>query len=628
MDAYCKVCGKKIENRNNKMLCNKHLDEYNEFGFCISTSSRDEYTPNEIIIEDGYAEIVLYDEITQEETGERIKIDIEDIITVKDIVWKKVGKHIVGSTNEYTYDLPSLIMDSDNKIEYLDGDILNNRRENLSIVEKKKFKHHFANNKKYKNKIIITSLGGSTTDVTGSCFAIEYPLDNGNRDLILLECGGIQTNKMVEDYNANKKMVDGIPFNLASNIFIAHIHQDHVSNIPAGVSRGFHGNVITTYENSKLLHPMLLDSAFIQKRNIVSLNSKGKKYELLYDESDVSQILDNVRIYSKDKIYKLNSNLSFRFIENNHCYGSTSIELFIKKPSGRIVKIFYSSDLGSNYNQKYRPYCKKRKNIAKSNVVILESTYGDSGRGFSKKDSKEDIDNLMNKIREVVYRGNRILIPCFSYDRSQTIMDLLYHTFKDEEEFKNIKIIVDSRLTNEINKVYKDTLKGNLLKRWTEVLSWKNFTFVDEYKKTELLAKQTKNPCVILSSSGVLAGGHSVAYAKHILPRKDDCICFIGYCSEQTLGGKIQRGAKSVTIENKSVPIRCEINIYNSFSGHIQRDELIKYIKSINCESILLHHGSEDAKENLKFLAEEYLFMYDCPKNIKIVNSKNNRFVI
>lgn len=621
----CKVCGRELKHKNKKMLCEKHLNEYNEFGFCITTSDRTENEPNEIRVHNDYAEIVLYD-IYQEEIEEKVLIDIEDINIVKNVVWKKVGKHIVGSTDRYTFDLPSLLMDTDNKIEYINGNILDNRKENLMIVEKKKFKHHFANNKKYKNKIIITSLGGSTEDVTGSCFAIEYPLDNGGRDLILLECGSIQTNRMVEDFNANKKMVDNIPFNLASNVFVCHCHADHVANMPSGITRGFDGNVVTTYETAQLLSPMLLDSAFIQRRNIMSMNSKGKKYEMLYDESDVFRILDKIKIYDKEVMHKINSNLSFRFVSNNHCFGSTSLEIFIKKPSGRIVKIFYSSDLGSNYNQQYKPYCDERRNVSKANIAIFESTYGD--RGFSKKDVEKDVEGLLNKIREVTYRGNRVLIPCFSFDRSQAIMDLLYHTFKDEEEFKNIKVIVDSRLTNEINKVYEKTLQGELLNRWKEVMSWDNFIFIDEYKKTELMARQTKNPCVIISSSGMLAGGHSVAYAKHILPRKQDCICFIGYCSERTLGGKIQRGAKSVTIENKSTPIKCEVNIYNSFTGHIQREELISYMKGMNCNGLLLHHGSEDAKAQLKFTAEEEFLFSGISKKIGIINKKNNYFVI
>lgn len=621
----CEVCGRELKHKNKKMLCEKHLNEYNEFGFCITTSDRTENEPNEIRIHNDYAEIVLYD-IYQEEIEKKVLIDIEDVDIVKDVVWKKTGKHIVGSTDRYTFDLPSLLLDTDSKIEYVNGDVLDNRKENLITVEKKKFKHHFANNKKYKNKVIITSLGGSTDDVTGSCFSIEYPLDNGGRDLILLECGAIQTNRMVEDFNANKKMVENIPFNLASNIFVCHVHQDHIGGMPSGITRGFDGNIITTYENAQMLKPMLVDSAFIQRRNVMSMNSKGKKYEMLYDESDVFRILDKVKVYDKEVIHKVNSNLSFRFVSNNHCFGSTSLEIFIKKPSGRIIKIFYSSDLGSNYNQQYKPYCDERRNVPKANIAIFESTYGD--REFSKKDVEKDVEGLLNKIREVTYKGNRILIPCFSFDRSQSIMDLLYHTFKDEEEFKNIKVIVDSRLTNEINKVYEKTLQGELLNRWKEVMSWDNFIFIDEYKKTELMARQTKNPCVIISSSGMLAGGHSVAYAKYILPKKQDCICFIGYCSERTLGGKIQRGAKSVTIENKSIPIRCEVNVYNSFTGHIQRKELISYMKGMNCSKTLIHHGSEDAKAQLKFTAEEDFLFSGVSKKIGIINKKNNYFVI
>ena len=225
-NKFCKVCGRKLTDGDNikRELCNKHLNEYKEYGMCISSNSHDLNEPNEIINKGEYAEIILYDELTSEESGEVILIDNEDIKLVNDKIWKKVGKHIVGTDDHYTYDLPNLLMNSDNKVEYLNGNILDNRKENLDIIEKKKFKHHFANNKKFKNKIIITSVGGSTEDVTGSCIAVEYPLDNGNRNLILLESGGIQTNNMVEDYNNNKKMIDNIPFNLASCVLVAHCH--------------------------------------------------------------------------------------------------------------------------------------------------------------------------------------------------------------------------------------------------------------------------------------------------------------------------------------------------------------------------------------------------------------------
>ena len=598
-----------------------------EHGYALDSNNRDEYDLNEIIKHEDYAEIVLYDNLFNE-LDEKVIIDIENVSTVKGIIWKKVGKYICGNANQYSYDLPNLIMDTNSKIEYLDGNRLNNRKSNLNIIEKKKFKHHFANNKKYKNKIIITSLGGSSEDVTGSCFSVEYPLDNGNRDLILIENGSIQTNKIQEDYIANKKMIDGIPYNLASNIFICHAHADHIGNLPAGITRGFNGDIITTYENSEIIKPMLIDAAFIHNRNVVSMNNKGKKYEILYDESDVYGILSKTKIYSKDEIHKVNSNLSFRFTNNNHCYGSTQLELFIKKPSGRVVKLFYSSDLGSKYNQKHRPYSEERKDVSKATIGIFESTYGESDRCFTKKDVDNESIALINKIREVTSKGNRILIPTFCFDRSQSIMTFIYDNFKDDEKFKNVKVIVDSRLLNEINNVYRNTLQGDKLDKWNEVLNWSNFTYVTEYKKTEILAKETSLPCVYLSAAGMMSSGHVLTYAKSILPRKQDCIAFVGYCSPTTIGGKIQQGAKSVTIDNKSIPIRCEIQVYKAFTGHAQSKEIISYMKNINCNQIYLHHGSEEAKNNLKFMAEEEFLFSDISKKIHIINKKNNQIIL
>lgn len=622
----CTICSRS-DRKIIKGLCPRHKLQIEEFNFALDNNPIDEYDTNEIIEYEDYAEVILYDNLFNE-SEDKVLIDLEDVKTIKGIIWKRVGKHICGCANQYTYDLPNLIMDTDNKIEYINGNIFDNRKSNLDVIEKKKFKHHFASNKKYKNKIIITSLGGSTEDVTGSCFAVEYPLDNGYRDLVLIELGGIQTNKIQEDYIANKKMIDGIPFNLASNIFICHSHSDHISNLPSGITRGFNGSVITTYENSEIIKPMLIDGAFIHNRNIMSMNNKGKKYEILYDESDVYGILSKTRVYSKDEIHKINSNLSFRFVSNNHCYGSTQLELFIKKPSGRIVKLFYSSDLGSRYNQEYRPYSDERKDVSKATIGIFESTYGESDRCFTKKDAQNEANALIEKIKEVTYRGNRILIPTFCFDRCQSLMTFIYDNFKNDKKFKNIKVIIDSRLMNEINNVYRNTLSGDKLDKWNEVMAWSNFVYVTEYKKTEILAKEKDLPCVYISAAGMMSSGHVLTYAESILPRKQDCMAFIGYCSPTTTGGKIQQGAKSVTINNKSVPIRCEVQIYKTFTGHIQSLELINYMKSINCNQIYLHHGSESARNNLKLMAEEQFLFSDVSKKINIISKKNNQIIL
>ena len=621
----CKVCGRDDRKISKDGYCPRHKLQIEEYGYNLDENPIDEFDTNEIVLHDDYAEIILYDTLFNE-LNERVIIDLDDVDTVGGVIWKKQGKHIVGTANQYTYDLPNLIMDTGNKIKYLDGNIFNNRKSNLNVIEKKRFKHHFSSNKKHKNKILITSLGGSSEQVTGSCFAIEYPLDNGNRDLILLECGGVQTNRIQDDYIANKKIVEGIPFNLASNVFICHIHIDHSFLLPAGITRGFNGNVICNYENSVLLKPMLLDSAFIHNRNVDSLNSRGKHYELIYDEGDVYSLLPKINAYTVGEIHKINSNLSFRFTNNNHCVGSTMLELFIKKPSGRVMKIVYTSDVGSNYNQKYKPYSEDREIIPKANCLIMESTYGSKERCFDKKDVNKEYDRFISKIKEVTSRGNRVLIPIFSYDRAQSFMTLLYQEFKDLKD--SPKIIVDSRLLNTINGCYRDILTGDKLELWNEVISSDMFIFIDEFKKTEIYATDKSKPYICLSSAGMLSAGHSMTYAKYILPRRDDAICFVGYCGNGTIGRQLQDGAKTVLIDNMNIPVRCEINTYSCFSGHAMQSELIQIMKQTNCDIIALHHGDKQSKLDLKFAAEEEFLFNNMNKKIKIIDKKNNQIIL
>lgn len=624
----CEICGRD-DRKIIRNLCPRHKIQIEEHGYALDNNNLDEYDKNEIIRYNDHAEIILYDNLFNE-LDDRVLIDLEDINIIEDIIWKKQSKYIVGigTDNQCMYELPNLILDTDDRVYHIDGNIFNNKKENLEIIKKKKYKHHFSNSKKHKNKILITALGGSVDGVTGSCFAIEYTLDNGNKDLVLVECGSIQTNRIQEDYIANKKMIEGIPFNLASAIFLCHDHSDHVGSLPSGITRGFNGKIITTFENAEILKPMLLDSSFIHSRNVTSLNNRGKKYETLYDEGDVYSTLSKVETYSIDEIHKLNSNLSFRITNSNHCIASTQLELFIKKPSGRIVKVVYTSDIGSKYNQKYKPYSEERVDIPKANCLIMESTYGSVDRGFTKKDADEDYKKLINKIKEVTYRGNRILIPVFSLDRAQSMMTLIYNEFKDDPKFKKIKVIVDSRLLNTINQVYRTILKDEKLDLWNEVLSWDNFIFVEEFKRTEILAQDKDSPCVILSSSGMMSAGHCTTYAKYILPNKRDCVAFIGYASPNTPAGLIQRGNKSVLLDNVNINVNCEIQIYKGFSGHCQMNELIQIMKNINCDLIAIHHGDKNSKETLKFKAEEEFLFSNMSKKIKILDKKNNQIIL
>lgn len=118
---HCKCCGR-TDRKIIKDLCPRHKIQYEEYSYTLDSNPKDEYDTNEVIEYKDHAEIVLYDNLFNE-LDEKIIIDLESVNTIKGIIWKKQGKHIVGIANQYSYDLPNLIMDTDEKIEYLDGNI-------------------------------------------------------------------------------------------------------------------------------------------------------------------------------------------------------------------------------------------------------------------------------------------------------------------------------------------------------------------------------------------------------------------------------------------------------------------------------------------------------------------------
>ena len=133
------------------------------------------------------------------------------------------------------------------------------------------------------------------------------------------------------------------------------------------------------------------------------------------------------------------------------------------------------------------------------------------------------------------------------------------------------------------------------------MMSWKNIRRIitPEDSKAAISDKCAK---IICASSGMLCAGRSVKWIQSILPNENDCCLFVGYAGIDTLAGKIKHGTgqKTININGKPYKNKCCLVDLHSYSSHMQHDDLVKYYKSINCEKIILCHGDELAKKELK----------------------------
>ena len=423
---------------------------------------------------------------------------------------------------------------------------------------------------------------------------------------------------VLENYHANMKYIQKIKPQEVEYIIIGHLHADHIGMIPTLYARGkCNAKIIVPKGSTSILKEMWLDSSYINCRDIEVLNLKNdRNYEPFYTEDIVYKTLEYVEEIDSDKIETLSDELAIRYTDAGHILLSKQCEVYINGGS-HTRKILFSSDLGNIATQDSRVFVEKFKPVTSANIAIMECTYCAKDRQCTKDTYKKDIEKIKAVIDQYCVDNNsRVLIPSFSLDRTPYILWILYSLFGKDENFK-IPILVDSPLTNHLLDCYSSILGGKSKEQFDEMMSWKNIHRIiqPEDSKAAIASSGAK---VILSSSGMLTAGRSIKWTQNILPHAEDCILFMGYTGEDTLGYKIkhEKDNKTININGKPYKNKAQIVDLKSFSSHMQRQDMINYYKTLNCEKIYLVHGDSN-KIEFKHDLEDAIS--DCLKSTKVV---------
>lgn len=133
----CKVewCNNK-PNRSGKGYCRTHYDQIRKHGEVLNKRTRS--NPNDIIIHEGYAEMILRDMYGNETA--RAKLDTEDIETAKKYKWSLHSNGYVrclhAGKTKYLHRIVMGAIDKE-EIDHINLDKLDNRKDNL-----RKCEHH------------------------------------------------------------------------------------------------------------------------------------------------------------------------------------------------------------------------------------------------------------------------------------------------------------------------------------------------------------------------------------------------------------------------------------------------------------------------------------------------------
>lgn len=421
-------------------------------------------------------------------------------------------------------------------------------------------------------------------------------LVESDRYKILLEAGLFQSNSPLADYRVNARRLSFKPKDI-DFIFIGHAHADHMLLVPRLVAEGFCGKIIAPKGTKALFEIMAADSAYIISKDVEALSRKHKISPTpIYAEDDVQAAMQYFVEYDMNEKVELNEDIAFQFIPSGHIICAAQIKLWLRRGTQNVTKtILYTSDLGNIMCEKY--YVPPFEKVPKANLVIAESTYSDELRAVSAKDRKKDLEKLETIIQQVcLERKEKVLIPIFSLDRCQNLMTHLYDIFGSDPSF-DIPVLIDSPMAIRLSDLYDVLLTGGQRRKWGDVRAWGNFRYLMEYGQSQEWMRSDK-PCIVLAASGFMQAGRSRQWAKAILPNKNAHVVFVGFATENALAGKIKFGGKqkTITIDGKQYANRCGITDLKSFSGHMQKADMLKYYAGIQCEKLALVHGEFKAK--------------------------------
>lgn len=469
--------------------------------------------------------------------------------------------------------------------------------------------------KKKKEAIKVSFVDSpSSEDVTGSLIFISTP-----NHKILVDAGLHQTNDRYEDFLVNNRKYKEFKSKEIDYIFLTHNHADHCLLCPKLYKEGCKAEVIVSSGSSQVLKDMAEDCAEINERDVLLINNQhNKNYSPLYGIDDVHNMMNYVHEYSENEKIKIDDELSFKLIPSGHLLGSCQILLYLTV-SNVTKTVLITGDIGNKIIG--NRFVGKYQQVEKCDFLIGESTYGDKPElKTGKKERKNDLEKFKSIIETQIHELNgRVVIPSFAQSRIQQLALMIYEMYKDSDW--KPKVYIDSPLSIKIFKDYSECLTGKDKEDFDEMLESKMFTFVKESEDSKTLVASNE-ACLILSTSGMCQVGRIRHHLKKCIVDPNATVLFVGFSTEGSLASLLKDNKrKSVTIDQKEYPCRCASYSLKSMSGHAPFYQLIENYTDVNCQKIILHHGSKKAKETLKKALEKELEKKCKSTRVVIANS-------
>lgn len=232
--------------------------------------------------------------------------------------------------------------------------------------------------------------------------------------------------------------------------------------------------------------------------------------------------------------------------------------------------------------------------------LICESTYGDRDH--------ERAPNEIERFKRIIYhtcseKKGKLIIPAFSIGRTQEIVYML-DQLETAGELPHIPVYVDSPLAINATNVFNthpecfDRELNEYLQVDDNPFGFNNLIYARNVEISKGL-NDSKEPCIIVSSSGMMNAGRVKHHLYHHVTDSRNTFLIVGYCAPGTPGRVLSDGAEEVRVFGEDRPIRAQVEVMDSFSAHADRHEMADFLANqrSSLKQLFLVHGTIDRQE-------------------------------
>ena len=451
----------------------------------------------------------------------------------------------------------------------------------------------------------IQFLGAAGT-VTGSKHLINVSGDTtGKRGLqVLIDCGLFQGLKEWRERNWQDTPV---PAREIEFVILTHAHLDHSGWIPRLVKEGFTGKIFCTPATVDLCSILLPDSGHLQEEDAEFANRKKTSKHTpalpLYTEEEAQDCLRYFSPVEFGELQQLGPEFSFRFVRSAHILGASMVEVTVNADCAS-RRMLFTGDIGRVRNVRANPGKVVHAGPTEgeqADILVMESTYGN--RLHPTTDPRPELARL---IRETAQRGGSVVVPAFAVERTQKFLFLVKELI-ESGEVPRLPVYTDSPMACKAVDIFlkhteefsEDT--RNLIAKYGSPLQWPGFKFATTTEDSKKI-NDSRYPCVIVSSSGMVTGGRIQHHLIQRLPDPRNLVLFIGFQAPGTRGSTIKSGASDVKIFGQIVPIRAQVAALEQFSDHAYTPELLSWLHTFPRppKTTYLVHGEPQAASQLR----------------------------